>query len=296
MSQVVKVWYLLESALARLLLGLIGVLPLPVVLALACGAARLVFLLWRSRRRVAIENLLRAGLCQDERDAKRLGLASFRTFCVMVAETVVARRRLTRANWKEHVRLCLSPEAEESIRKSGQGIIVASAHLGNWEVAARAVSMLKPICVVYRPFKNPYLNRAMHAARSGEQLHLVSRLDREPMRFVRALSAGEIVALMIDQHAAEGRVAVEFFGRRAWTTKSVAMMHLLSRAPLLVACAIRTGPLQYDVHAVGPVRCERTGDREADATAITQALTREIEQLIRRYPEQYMWGHRRWKE
>ena len=73
------------------------------------------------------------------------------------------------------------------------------------------------------------------------------------------------------------------------------MMHLTTRAPLVVACAIRTGPLQYEVHTAGPVECPRTGDRETDAQQITQALTQEIETIVRRYPGQYMWGHRRWK-
>jgi KDO2-lipid IV(A) lauroyltransferase len=154
------------------------------------------------------------------------------------------------------------------------------------------------MCVIYRPFNNPYLNRALHQGRSGERLRLVSRLDRDPMRFLHALAAGEIVALMIDQHAGgpAARTAVNFFGRPAWTTKTVAMLHLTTRAPLLGAFTIRTGPLRYEVHTVGPVRWKRTGDRDADAQGITQALTDEIEKIARRHPEQYMWGHRRWKE
>jgi KDO2-lipid IV(A) lauroyltransferase len=90
-------------------------------------------------------------------------------------------------------------------------------------------------------------------------------------------------------------VAGQFFGRQAWATKSVAMLHLTTRAPVLVACAVRIRPLRYAVHIRGPVTCERTGDREKDAAALTQALTSEIEAVVRRYPEQYMWGHRRWR-
>jgi KDO2-lipid IV(A) lauroyltransferase len=73
------------------------------------------------------------------------------------------------------------------------------------------------------------------------------------------------------------------------------MLHLTTRAPLLVACAVRLRPLRYALHIVGPVTVERTGDREKDAAALTQTLTAEIEAVVRRYPEQYMWGHRRWR-
>jgi len=294
-NSLLKLWHLAEFAAAQTLLFLLGVAPLAVVQSLAGLAARVAFLVWGSRRRVAIDNLLRAGLCADEAAARRMALASFRNFTLMVAESIVARRRIHAENWRQFVALKLSPEADRLLREPGRGLLVASAHVGNWEVAARAVSMIKPMCVVYRPFNNPWLERAAHKARSGERLTLVSRLDHEPMRFIQALGRGEVVALMIDQHAAKARVSVNFFGRPAWTTKSVAMLHLITRAPVLVACAIRTGPLHYEVQAAGPIDAPRTGDREQDAQAITQAMTDEIEAIARRFPEQYMWGHRRWK-
>lgn len=295
MNPLLKLWHLAEFAAAQTLIFLLGVAPLALVQGFAGLAARIAFLVWRSRRRVAIENLLRAGLCADETAARRMALAAFRNFTLMIAESIVARRRIHAENWRQFVDLKLSPEAERLLREPGRGLLVASGHVGNWEVAARAVSMIKPMCVVYRPFNNPWLERAAHKVRSGERLTLVSRLDHEPMRFIQALGRGEVVALMIDQHAANARVSVDFFGRPAWTTKSVAMLHLTTRAPVLVACAIRTGPLRYEVHAAGPIAAVRTGNREQDAQAITQAMTAEIENIARRYPEQYMWGHRRWK-
>jgi KDO2-lipid IV(A) lauroyltransferase len=270
--------------------------PLPLVTAFAGLAARIAYLAWGSRRRTALENLRASGLAPDDATARRLARESFRTFCLMVGESIVARRRLTPANWREHVTVRLSPEAAAALADPRQGVILASAHLGNWEVAARAFSMLRPLMVVHRPFSNPHLEAVAHGQREGSALRVVSRLKREPLRFLEALHRGESVALMIDQHVYGTRTRVEFFGRPAWTTKSVAMLHLLTRAPLLAALAVRTGPLRYEAHVVGPVRHPRTGDRERDAQAITQALTAEIERVVRAHPGQYMWGHRRWKE
>jgi KDO2-lipid IV(A) lauroyltransferase len=288
-------WYRVQYMMARGLSALVAISPLPLLLGLAHAAARLAFLFWRRRRQIAVDNILQAGLSPTAAGARAIALTAFQTFAVMVVESAIMRRRMTRENWREYVQLDASPEVERSLLQPGQGLIVASAHLGNWEVAARAASMLKPMCAIYRPFTNPYLDRAVRAQREAEGLRLVSRLADSPLRLLRALAHGEIVALMIDQHAVRGRVAVQFFGRPAWATKSVAMLHLTTRAPVLVACAVRVRPLRYALRVVGPVTCERTGDREKDALALTQALTSEIEAEVRRYPEQYMWGHRRWR-
>jgi KDO2-lipid IV(A) lauroyltransferase len=258
-------------------------------------AARVAFALWRTRRRVAIDNILRAGGRADVSSARRLALASFRAVALMVAESVVLRRRLAADQGRCYVELRLTPEAEALLRAPGVGLLVASAHVGNWEVAARAASLIKPVCAVYREFNWRWLDRAALGVRAGSDLRLVSRREPDPMRFIRALAAGEIVALMIDQHASKGRVQVDFFGQPAWTTKAPAMLHLTTRAPLLVAWAIRTGPLRYVVEAVGPVQAARTGDREQDARALTQALTDVVERVVRQHPEQYLWGHRRWR-
>jgi len=287
--------YRLEAGAARVLLWVVACLPLSGVVALARGAGWLVFHLWRQRRDIALDNLLRSGVARDREEALRLTLEAFRTFCLMVAESVVALRRLTPDNWQQFVTMRWSDEVRDLIGRPDQGLLVASAHIGNWEVAARAASMVRPVVYIHRPLSNPYLQAITFSGRSGANLRVVSSLDRDPFRFLDMLARGEILGLMVDQHAGDQRIQVDFFGRPAWTTKSVAMLHLLTRAPLIMAFAIRIAPLRYEVHFAGPFRFARTGDRERDAFEITQTLTREVENVIRRYPAQYMWGHRRWK-
>jgi KDO2-lipid IV(A) lauroyltransferase len=289
-------WYRFQCALVRGTSALLALVPVPALLALADGAARLAFLALRSRRRIAVDNILGAGVSATPAEARAMARDSFRTLAMMVVESAIVRRRMTRENWTDYVDLQAPAEVEALLRQPARGLIVASAHLGNWEVAAHVASLFKPTCVIYRPFNNPYLDRAVRAQREADGLRLVSRFRDDPMRFVRALASGEIVALMVDQHAVRGeRVAVQFFGRPAWATKSVAMLHLTTRVPLLLACAVRLRPLRYALQITGPVTVARTGDREKDAAALMQALTAEIESVVRRYPDQYMWGHRRWR-
>jgi len=290
-----RTWYRIEATVALGVSRAVAGAPLAIVLWAARLIAGVTYLLWRRRGRIATENILLAGVRADAAQARALARTSFVAFATMVAESIVARRRLTLDNWHEHVQLSVSKQLEVLLRQPGQGLIVASAHLGNWEVAARAISMIKPVVVAYRPFNNPYLDQAAREARQGAHLRFLSRLEAHPMGFMRALAAGDVVALMIDQHATRGRVAVRFFDRPAWATKSVAMLSLTTRMPLVVAFAVRTGPMQYEIHATGPMECPRTGDREKDVLTITQAITDEVEKAVRHHPEQYLWGHRRWR-
>jgi len=186
-------------------------------------------------------------------------------------------------------------DARRLIEDPKRGFLLISAHIGNWETAVRVASMIRPVLAVHRPLSNPYLQELTYGNRTGSNLRVLSSLDHDPFRFLDALARGEMLGLMIDQHAGDQRVRVNFFGRPAWTTKSVAMLHLLARVPLLCGFCIRTGPMRYEVHVSGPFQFKRSGDREHDAVEITQRLTDEIEKIARQFPGQYMWGHRRWK-
>lgn len=293
-----KLWHLILFGLARLALALTAVAPVGFMLAFTDAIGSFIFTILPSRARIAVDNLLAAGVAADEAAARRIGRRCFQSFSRMITETVIARERITPENWTDFVTLDATPEALALLRDPRQGAVVASAHLGNWEVAARAVSMIRPVSVVYRPMNNPYLERHLNSGRGGSNLHFISKYKASPLRFMKLLAEGNWLALMIDQHISEAgeRVRVNFFGRPCWTTRSVAMMHLTTRMPLFVAIAARTGQMKFKVHLLGPIQWQRSGNREQDVLGITQSLTDEIEKITRRYPEQYLWGHRRWKE
>jgi len=289
-----NLWYLLEYGLSRVVLRVMGVIPVRLALGVAEVVTRFCFLVMRERRRVALDNIRRAGITEDPKEVRRLALAAFRSVIVTVVEAIIVGQRMTPDNWSEFVKMDLPPELDRLIREPGKGVIVATGHLGNWEVVARATSMIKPLCAIYRPFKNPYMDKALQSDRGGTNLRLVTKYADDPLRFIRTLKDGEVLAIMIDQHA-RGGIKVEFFGRPAKTTPSVALLHLLTSTPIVVGNAVRTGPLRYEVHVTGPFTFERSGDKEHDVFEITQRMTREIEAMVRRFPGQYMWGHRRWK-
>lgn len=287
--------YRLEAVAARALLRALSALPPGIAIALGNGAGSLSFRLWRKRRQIAIQNILNAGLCSTPSEAAGMARASFRTFTVMLVESFILRRRFTTENWRDHVTLCGSKESRQLLETPGQPLLMSSAHLGSWEAGVHVGSLIRPVALVHRPLSNPYLQKVAYEERAGNNVSLLSSLEPSPFRFLQALNSGKIVGLMTDQHASKHRVRVSFFGQPAWTTKTIAMMHLSTRVPLISAFCIRTGPLRYEIHFTDPVQIKRSGDREKDAHDLTQQLTTEIENMARQYPTQYMWGHRRWK-
>lgn len=294
MNALRRLWHVLEYAAVGALYGLIRLMPVGLLLFAGRVVSDVGFLFAHKRRRIAMDNILQAGVRPDKRQARRLARASVRMLVATVLEGIVVTRRMTADNWQDYVTLVMPNEAERILRAPGEPLLIAAAHLGNWEVAARAASRIKPLVATYKPLKNPLLDKALHKGRSGEHLHLVSKYDGDPLHLMRTLKDGQILAIMADQHA-PGGVLVQFFGRPAFTTPAVAMLHLVTRAPLFVSCTVRVAKLRYEAHVVGPLQFERTGDRARDTLEITQAFTVEIERFVRQYPEQYMWTHKRWK-
>lgn len=186
-------------------------------------------------------------------------------------------------------------DAFEAARAEGRGVIVATGHLGNWElagayVAARGV----PLDVVARQQENPLFDRFLTETRERLGMRVVWDGDAA-RRTPRALREGRAVALLVDQGAAGlASTWVPFFGRPAKTPRGPAVFALRLRAPLVFGTSIRRPDGRYVLH-LERIPVTPTGDREHDIDVITAAYTARLEHWVRRHPEQYFWQHRRWK-
>lgn len=177
----------------------------------------------------------------------------------------------------------------------GQGVIIVSAHFGNWELAAAylAARELKTDVVVRR-LTNPLADA--YVLRSRRRLGWTAVADRDAVRHIpRALAAGHVVPMLADQ-GVKGLAStfVPFFGRLARTPKGPAVLARRLGAPCVMAAIVRQPDNRYKLTFV-PVPVVDTGDRERDVDAVVAAYTSLIEQWIRRHPEQYLWQHRRWR-
>lgn len=286
--------HLFEYAGLRVALFLLDRLSVSAADAFARRAADLWYCLNVARRRTAIQNILRSGIATTPREAAVIAKASFRHLAVLIVESLKSGEAFNESNWRDKVELNISPAAMEALSRPGQGVILVSGHLGNWEVAAQLLSYLKPVVGITRDMNNPLTDRLMKERKPRNRFRLTPKHEAGAGRLLSALKQGEVLALLIDQHARRG-TSINFFGVPAFTHTSPALLHLVTGAPLCFGYCLRTGPMQYKLIALDPIAYRPTGDRRKDIDAILNQLNRLLEDAIRKAPDQYLWGHRRWR-
>ena len=183
-------------------------------------------------------------------------------------------------------------ELVEAAWRRGEGILFLTPHLGCFEITAQYYAAQAPITVLYRPPKQRWLQPLIESGRAGARLHLAPA-DLSGVRLLlKALKRREAVGMLPDQVPGAGEGAwVPFFGRPAYTMTLAARLSEASRATVIMAYAERLpGGAGFHLHLSAP-EAAIAGAPEARAAAINRAL----EALIRRCPQQYLWGYNRYK-
>jgi KDO2-lipid IV(A) lauroyltransferase len=176
-------------------------------------------------------------------------------------------------------------------KQRGRGVLVATAHLGDWELSAFAHALMtEPMNVMIRPLDNWKIDRIVEARRQRSGNKLILKKEAA-LAVMRALKANEAVGILIDQNTTvdEG-VFVDFFGKKACAGVAFAKLASRTGAPVIPGFALwEESQHQYVLRFYPEVKI--TGDPQAD----TQRIHSMFESLIRQYPGQWMWIHRRWK-
>ena len=248
------------------------------------------------RRRVARDNILRSGIETDRRRASALSRRSAEHFGMIVIESLKSAEVLEDDRWREHVRLDIAPDVMAVLEDPDQGLIMASGHFGNWEIAAQLLSRYKPVAGITRTMNNPRVEELIQKRKPRYRFHPIPKYAANPKRFLAVLQNREILALLTDQHAPSGGVAIEFFGHPASTYTTAAMLHLVTRTPLCFASCRRLGPMRFELSSSSLVERRPSGDKKSDVRAILAILNGHLEDAIRKDPDQYIWGHRRWRD
>ena len=179
---------------------------------------------------------------------------------------------------------------EEALRR-GRGVLFATAHLGNWELSAYAHALLAaPMSVVVRPLDNPLIDRLVERRRTFSGNRMLGKKDYA-RGILKALAANQAVGILIDQNAAvEEGAFVEFFGIPACAGTGFAKLAARTGAAVIPGFALWSAEeRRYVLRFYPPVAT--TGDAVRDTAALQSVL----EAVIREYPDQWLWIHRRWK-
>jgi Kdo2-lipid IVA lauroyltransferase/acyltransferase len=255
------------------------------------------------RRTIALENLRIAfGGDLPEKEIRELARRSCKAFFLTAIEMIRSPFRLEGAGvvrdrrYKtEHLENLF--QKAKKIHDDAGGCIFVTPHLGNWELLPYVSSLIGiQLAIVMRPFDNPLLERAILSSRIGTG-HIMIPKRNAMFSLERMLRKGISIGMLPDQSTSRG-LRVDFFGRKATATPVPALLAMANRRPVVVVAACRTDdPYYFEGYVSDPIRPEENEKGEqAEIVRITREVNAEMEKVIRRYPEQYLWMHNRWKE
>jgi KDO2-lipid IV(A) lauroyltransferase len=290
-----KARHAIERLLCWLVLKTLGWLPRPLAHAIAGGVLGLLYLATPRLRAVARRNLELALPQLGSTAHRRIVRGVYRSLARLLAE-FAHFPRLTPETLPNQV-IFDGLENYESALAKGRGVIFLTAHIGAWELGAFAHGLHGyRLNVVYRALDNPGLNALVNRYRSLGGNRLIEK--RESARSVlAALARNETVGILADQNTlAEEGVFVNFFGIPACATAGIARIALHSGAAVVPAFCVwdeqtKRFRILYEPALVLP----ETGDADHDVQAATQQMAAVIERIVRQYPDQWLWIHRRWK-
>jgi Kdo2-lipid IVA lauroyltransferase/acyltransferase len=278
----------------RIALFLCRIVPLSLRRIIVKGLAGLAYRLLFKHKLIAIHNLLRSFPDKSLNEVLQILKDSYASFALVIAEFAdILYINKNNLHYWASVR---GLENYERACHEGKGVLLFSAHFGNWEIGNAALAILsKPPVFMARILDSPFLEEGctfVRAALGIDNLHKENAMRPT----LRLLKNGEAVSLLIDQNVAayEG-VFVDFFGRPACTTTGIALLAAHTGAAVLPVFTTRMPDGRYLTEIGSQVETVNTGNRDRDVLVNTQNYTRIIEAHVRKYPEQWFWLHQRWK-
>ncbi len=275
-----------EYALALVVVKSLQYAPLPLAWRMGSAYARVLDRMLPRLRRVACRNL---AMALPDADPNAIVDGVFRSIgrLLVVFARLPSIRKENLSRWIRRE----GGEHFEAAQRAGRGVLFAASHLGNWELSAFAHALLaEPMYVVVRPLDNPWIDRFVERRRglSGNRPLFKKDFARS---ILKALSNNQAVGILIDQNTtADQGVFVDFFGMPACSGTGLAKLAAHSGAAVIPGYAVwLEDERRYLLRFEPPV--EITGDVVRD----TQTLHAVLEQIIRRFPDQWLWIHRRWK-
>lgn len=288
-----------EYALVRGVLGTLGLLPRKTAVAVATSITSLGYYFLGGLRRVADTNLKIAFPEKTEAERKLLAKGAFKNLGRVLGE-MSQFPKATRESLAELIEFQIDPalfDEYEKLKSMGRGVIIVSPHLGNWEVLVFGWATYdSPMSYLARPLDNPLIEKLTVDLRTKFGNRPINKTN-SVMVAARVLRQEGLLGILADvnAHPKEG-VFVPFFGIPACTSSGPALLAMRTDSAILPMCGVWDGEKKRYIGVHGQmIYPSTTGNRQADVTATTAEFTAEVEKLVRRFPDQWLWIHKRWK-
>lgn len=244
-------------------------------------------------RRLVRRNLQ---FCYPEWSAKEIRELSRRIF-MNFGITLVEMLQCTFMSHEEVLK-ALRVEGEENFNKafkSNRGIVIVSAHMGNWEVGLHITNYYgKPMLGVAAKTRYGWADILLSRSRNRLGNTIIDKKGALP-KITEGLRRGEVIGMLIDQSRRKHGVEVTFFGRKATASPAAALLALRCNSLVLPAFCVRRSDGQLTIQVKTPFELTRTGDLRSDIQSNTQRMIDVVEEMVRTYPDQWFWLLKPWK-
>lgn len=283
---------LLQLYSVRVFIFILNLLPLRLSSAIAKSTGTLFYFCTGKRKKIALANLDRAyGSTLSLSQKKVISRKAFENMALSIVELFLIKKIKKRAaasfviKGRENLDAALAP---------GKGAVLITTHLGSWEYLAFLFHLTGvPCSPIVKNIKNELLDKEIDALRREASLTPIPKKKAVRGAFSE-LKKNHVVAVLIDQWGGRDGLWMDFFGSPTSTTSLPARLAKKTGCALIPAYCLRKSSSQYEIQVLPPLFLTAVGeDWEKN---MTRDLNQQLEENIKKYPEQWSWGHRRWKE
>lgn len=250
----------------------------------------------RRHRERALGNLRRSFPELSDAQLAKLARRSMQQLFMLFVEVLFTTRLVHLDTWRKYIKLDDFQEVLALLLRQDKGLILLTGHYGNWEILGYVLATLGfETTSIARPLDNPYVNQWLLGVRQRKGQKIIDKKGATS-EVTALLEAGGAIAFIADQNAGSKGLFVDFFGRKASTYKSIGLLAMEYRVPVVVGYARRVDDrFSFRCGAQDVIYPQDWEQQDDPLRYITQRYTTAIESFIRDDPGQYLWVHRRWK-
>ena len=260
----------------------------------ANGLAYFFFYLIPIRKKVTIENLKMAFPDYPNEKIRKIAIATYKSFSITLIETLYIPH-ITKAEMIKQLK-CINLDLAKKKIEEKKATVVLSAHFGNWEYlsASLALQLNFPLHMLIKVQRNPYVTEFMDKART-KWSNIVIPLGTTVRQIFKALYENKIVIMAADQRGNVEGIRIKFMGIMSAVYTGPAVFALKTGADIIIAISVRQPDYSYKVEIAELPIDDLPDDNNEKVEEICRRYLNFLEKLIRQYPEQWLWMHKRWK-
>ncbi len=280
---------------ARTIVVFLSLFDVNTNLRIACFLGRVLWKYYNRGRERALENLRKSFPEKEEQWLWQTGQRSFEQITMLAIDVLFTPRLVKKCNWRDYSRY-KNVEQAKWLMQERKGLLMVTGHYSNFEISGYLLGLFGfDIYSIARPLDNRFVNNHVMEVRQRAGQKIVDKKGATEL-MPKISSSGATLCFIADQDAGRKAVFVDFFGRKASTYKSIALLAITNNVPIAVGYSRRIGnKFFFEIGINRIIFPEEWANKDDPLEWITLEYTKAIEKFIREDPSQYWWVHRRWK-